>query len=224
MIDPGTNWNSVTVAEYLRAYLPRSLVLTIGQSLSAGAVRAHAASKHMRDGHRANVLGSMRHFHMNETFSDALEEANVKATPLQGNKVIVGEIGPVRFGRFNLPKGIWNNARRSKSRRAMAEANAAVKSNMLGDLFGAPPEVHTMSAFFVAVFSGSKHVSPEAPISIDIAVPAPDMKSWLFSEPLSQFIDGYMIIDDNKEQVDGAFPALRAVKIPKNNGDDDSTA
>lgn len=219
--EPVLEWNSKSVGEYLRAYLPRPLVLAIGQRLAAGATRAHASSKHMKDGHRANVLGVMRHFHMNETFAEALQDMHVKATPLQGNNVIVGESGPVRFGRFNLPQGVWNNARRSKSRRVMAEANAAIEANMYGDLFGEPPAVHTMSVFFVAVFSGNKNVSPEAPISIEIAVPAQDMKSWLFCEPLAHFVDGYTIIEENTEQVDGAFPKLRIVKTQKNNDDDE---
>lgn len=215
-------WSSTDVAEYLRAYLPRALVQAVGQGLAAGATRGYAAAKHMQEGHRANVLGTMRHFHMNEAFSDTLELMQVKATPLQGNKVVVGESGPVRLGRFNLSQGIWNNARRSKSRRVMAMANAAVEANVYGDLFGEPPEVKTMSVFFVAVFNGSRHVSPEAAISIEIAVPAQDMKSWLFREDLAHFVDGYTVIDDNKEQLDLAVPRLRIAITDKKNNDDDT--
>jgi hypothetical protein len=198
------------------------LVHSIGQALSAGATRGHAVSKYMQEGHRANVLGTMRHFHMNETFSDALQLMQVKAPPLQGNNVVVGEIGPVRIGRFNLSQGIWNNARRSKSRRVMAMANAAVEANFYGDLFGAPPEVKTISVFFVAVFSGSKHVSPEAPMSIEIAVPAQDMKSWLFRENIVAFLDRYTVIEDKKEQVDLAMPKLRIVITDEKKTDDDA--
>jgi len=215
-------WNSADVAEYLRAYLPRALVQSIGQALVAGATRGYAAAKHMQEGHQANVLGTMRHFHMNEAFSDALQLMQVKATPLQGNNLVIGENGPVRLGRFNLSQGVWNNARRSKSRRVMAMANASVEANIYGDLFGQPPEVTAMSVFFVAVFSGSRHVSPEAPVSLEIAVPAQDMKSWLFRENLTHFIDGYTVIEDNNEQIDLAVPRLRIVLSDKKNNDDDT--
>lgn len=216
------SWKTDDVAAYLCAYMPRSLVQSVLQGLAAGATRGYAAAKHMQEGHRPHALGTMRHFHMNETFSDALLAAGVKTTPLQGNRVIVGEVGPIRIGRFNLSQGIWNNARRSKSRRVMSMANAAVEANIHGDLFGDPPEVSTISVFFVGVFSGNRNVSPEAPLAIEIAVPAQDMRSWLFREDLTTFLDRYSEVQGNEEQIDLAVPKLRIVITEKKKTDDDS--
>src|SRR5690606_11331404 len=96
-----------------------------------------------------------------------------------------------------------------------------VEANVYGDLFGDSPEVNAICVFFVAVFSGSRTVSPEAPMSIEIAVPAQDMKSWLFRENLIAFLDRYEEVQENNEQVDLAVPKLRIV-IPDKKKDEDA--
>lgn len=199
--------NAPTVAELLVQNIPRDLILAVDEALEAGARRAYMAAAGMHQGHLPNVLGQMRHFHMNEAYADALAASGIVATPLKGNSVVVGTSGIVRLGRFNLSHGVWNNAKRSKSRVVMAQANTAIQAIVLGDLFDEKRQVAAISAFFVSLFSGSLKVQPEWPLSVEIAVPDTNMEGWLFREPLSHFLQRYE--SGAPQQPDLATPKLR---------------
>ncbi|MDE9749667.1 hypothetical protein [Pseudomonas aeruginosa] len=194
-----------TIADLLLESIPRDLVMGVEDALITGAQRAYSDAKDTNEGHRPTVLGHMRHFRMNEAFSDALGAAGANPSPLKGNKVIVGQAGVFQLGRFNISAGLWNNSRRSHTRRQMAEANRAIEQLIQPALFD-PMPVTQGAVFFVACFSGSLKVQPESPQSIHIAVPDKDMKSWLFQEPLSRFLDRYFEVP---RQTDTAKPKLK---------------
>ena len=62
-------------------------------------------------------------------------------------------------------------------------------------------------AFFVSCFSGSLNYQPEAPLSIQIAVPDRHMRGWLFREPLNAFMQRYEIKSDGQDDL--AVPKLK---------------
>ena len=195
------------VANLLMQHIPRDLLMGVEEALFAGALRGFKAAEGMHDGHKATVLGQMRHFHMNEAFAEALAVAGGNPTPIKGNAIVVGRVGVFALSRFNISGNIWNNGRRSRTRREMSEANRAVEPLVQPELFEPVQPITAATAFFVAGFSGNKLVSPDSPIGLDIAVPDSRMQSWLFRESLQKFIGRY---DIAPIQVDTAFPKLKA--------------
>lgn len=193
------------VVDLLVESLSRDMLMGIEEAFLIGAERGYAHAKGMNRGHLPNVLGQMRHFHMNETFWEALAAGGANPTPLKGNRVVVGRAGMFNLARFNVSAGLWNNSRRSQTRRALAEANRAIEQLVQPNLFDATP-VTQGTVFFVACFSGSLSVQPEAPQSVHLAVPDKNMKSWLFQEPISQFLERYY---ESPAQADNAMPKLK---------------
>lgn len=171
--------------------LPRDLVMAVEDALSSGAARAFRAATGTEDGHLPTVVGQLRHFKMNEAFHRVLAANEATPTPIRGNSLITGRAGVFTLGRFNIPVGAWTNGRRSHTRQQMALANEALEPLVQGGLFDSYRPPSAAVAFFVACFSGSLQVSPNAPVSIHIAVPNRDMRGWLFREPLSAFLRRY---------------------------------
>ena len=138
------------IADLLVANLPRDLVMGVEDAFDAGAFRANSATKDFDKKHRKNALGVMRHFHMNELFSEALQAAGVEVVPLKGNGVVVGKAGMFKFSRVNMSSTVWNNCKRSAKRRELAEANQAMKQLVQPSLF-APDAITSGTFFFVAM-------------------------------------------------------------------------
>jgi hypothetical protein len=183
--------------------------MAIEEALAAAAERAYSAASGMDDGHMPHVVGQMRHFHMNESFHRALEVAGVAPTPIQGNGLVSGKSGVFTLARFNIPVGVWVNGRRSHTRRQLAYANKAIEPLVQPELFDQYMPPSEAVVFFVACFSGSLHIQPESPVSIQIAVPSSDMKNWLFREPISAFLSRYE--QQPAVQDDLAMPRLKKV-------------
>ncbi|WBY00672.1 alpha/beta hydrolase [Ramlibacter tataouinensis] len=208
-----------TVPSLLSRHIPRPLVLAVEEALTAGAARAYAAAEGMQDGHLPHVVGQLRHFHMNEAFHQALALAEAQPTALRGNTVVTGRTGVVTLARFNIPEGFWVNGRRSKTRRQMALANSSIEPLVQHGLFTnyAPPA--DAVAFFVACFSGSIRVQPEGPVSIQIAVPNPQMTGWLYRAPLAAFIEQYEDQAPAAAVNDRAVPRLKSAIVKKDEQD-----
>jgi hypothetical protein len=207
-----------TVPALLARNIPRALVLAMEDALSAGAARAYAAAEGMEDGHLPHVVGQLRHFHMNEVFHQALAIAEAAPTPIRGNGVVTGRTGVFTLARFNVPEGVWVNGRRSKTRRQMSLANKSIEPLVQHGLFNVYTPPANAVAFFVACFSGSIHVQPEAPLSIQIAVPNPQMTAWLYREPLSAFLEHYEGHVSTAAAEDRAVPRLKNI-VKKNEQD-----
>lgn len=185
------NMTKDTIPGLLMQNIPRALVIGVEENLIVGAQRAHLASKGMDTGHIAHVTGQMRHFHMNQTFYQALEAANVNPTPLRGSGIVTGRSGVFTIGRFNIPEGVWINGRRSQTRRQLSYANKAIEPLVQPELFDAYVPPSEVAVFFVACFASSKSMCSESPTSIQIAVPNRNMKSWLFKESTGVFLQRY---------------------------------
>ena len=70
------NFTRDSIANLIVQNIARDLVLAIEEALIIGARRAYESSRNMQQGHFPSVLGQMRNFHMNETFSHALQVGN----------------------------------------------------------------------------------------------------------------------------------------------------
>lgn len=197
--------------------LPKDLVMGINDSLYAGAERAFLRAKHDASGHRASILGNMRHWCMNEEFHKALLASGCNPTPLKGNNLVTGKSGIFNVGRINDNNVSWNNLTRAKTRQRLAEHNRFIESLIQPSLFDNPEAITTATVFFLARFSGSFSEQPEAPISIEVVIPSHDMKSWLFRESIGLFLGRY---DQGIKQADNAFTTLKANKVKKDGTED----
>ncbi|MDB5823305.1 MAG: hypothetical protein JWR21_2009 [Herminiimonas sp.] len=180
-----------TIPDLLVRNIKREVVMAVDEALTVGAQRAFAAARGLHNGHMPHAVGQLRHFHMNETFHQALEAGGADPSPIRGNGIVTGRAGVFALARFNIPEGFWINGRRSKTRRHMSFANLAIEPLVQPGLFGHYAPSSTAVAFFVACFSGSLRAHPESPVSIQIAVPDRNMRGWLFREPIEVFIKRY---------------------------------
>lgn len=196
-----------TIPGLLVKSLTRELVLAVEEALFVGAQRAYATARGMNEGHLPHAVGQFRHFQMNEAFQRALESAGASPSPIRGNGIVTGRSGVFTVARFNIPEGFWINGRRSHTRRQMSLANRAIEPLVQPELFDTYQAPADAVAFFVACFSGSLCVQPETPVSIQIAVPARDMRSWLFREPVSEFAKRFD--QASSDQSDLAKPILK---------------
>lgn len=204
-----------SIPDLLLRNIPRELIMAVDEALVVGAQRAFAAAQNMDKGHRSNVMGQLRHFHMNESFHRALAMGGTSPTAISGNGIISGRSGILTLARFNIPEGFWINGRRSHTRRQMALANRAIEPLVQPELFDQYTEPSEAVAFFVSCFSGSLHIQPEAPLSVQIAVPDREMRGWLFREPVSTFVHRYE--QKPVRQDDFAMPKLKKTDKKQNN-------
>lgn len=202
-----TEFPQETIQALLVRNIPRDLIMGVEDALKTGAQRGFGAGVGMSQGHRPHAVGQMRHFHMNEAFWEALAAGGAEPTPIQGNKVVVGRTGVFKLGRFNISNGVWNNGRRSRTRREMSLANRAVEPLVTPDLFESYLPVTQATAFFVAVFDRSVQDSLAVPVSIDLAVPDHQMKGWLFRMATTSFLELYET--PVATQPDLAMPTLK---------------
>jgi len=198
-----------TIASLLVQHIPRDLIMGVEDALLIGAQRGTSAGSGMNPGHRSHAVGQMRHFHMNETFRDALEAAGTNPTQIKGNRVVTAKSGIFALGRFNISNGVWNNGRRSRTRREMAMANMSIEPLVTPDLFDAYQPATKATVFFVGVFDLSVQDTAAVPLSIDIAVPDHELKEWLFRMPITQFLTLYESQNITDEQPDLAVPLLK---------------
>ncbi|WP_139379533.1 alpha/beta hydrolase [Zoogloea sp. LCSB751] len=208
-----TALSSKNIHKLLIKNLPRDLVLAIEEALAGAAKIAFESTAKSHPGHRANELGNARYFRANEAFFDVLATYGASPTPLHGNGLVVGHAGDFKLARFNVRVGPWYNARRSRKRMALVQGNEYIAELVQGSLFESEEQqVPSGIVFFVMEFG---ETAAERPLDILIAVPAPGMKSWLYCESISTFVQGY---SEPSHQDDVAKPVLKAsVKKRKDN-------
>ncbi|MDD3936867.1 alpha/beta hydrolase [Rhodoferax sp.] len=198
-----------TIASLLVQHIPRDLIMGVEDSLFVGALRGTNAGAGMNPGHRSHAVGQMRHFHMNETFRDALEAAGTNPSQIKGNRVVIAKAGIFALGRFNISNGVWNNGRRSRTRREMAMANLSIEPLVMPDLFDTYQPATKATVFFVGVFDRSVQDTAAVPMSIDVAVPDHELKEWLFRMSTTEFLKLYDAPHVATAQPDLAVPLLK---------------
>ena len=199
-----------TISTLLVQHIPRDLIMGVEDALLTGAHRGTNASAGMNPGHRSHAVGQMRHFHMNETFRDALEAAGTNPSQIKGNRVVTAKAGIFALGRFNISNGVWNNGRRSRTRREMAMANLSIEPLVIPDLFETYRPATKATVFFVGVFDRSVQDTAAVPMSIDVAVPDHELKGWLFRMPTTEFLSLYESQTSTDAQPDLAVPTLKS--------------
>jgi hypothetical protein len=199
-----------TISTLLVQHIPRDLIMGVEDALLTGAHRGTNAGAGMNPGHRSHAVGQMRHFHMNETFRDALEAAGTNPSQIKGNRVVTAKAGIFALGRFNISNGVWNNGRRSRTRREMAMANLSIEPLVIPDLFETYRPATKATVFFVGVFDRSVQDTAAVPMSIDVAVPDHELKGWLFRMPTTEFLSLYESQTSTDAQPDLAVPTLKS--------------
>lgn len=193
------------IGELLVRNISRDLVMALEEANMVGAERGYMAAQGMDQGHLPSVIGQLRHFHMNELFHHALAARGASPSPLRGNRIVTGRSGICTVARFNTNYGSWNNGRRSKIRRQMSLANAAIEPLVQPDMFSAYEPPSNTVVFVVAVFRGSLQIRPDY---IEIAVPDRYMQGWLFRERFGVFVKRYDL-QPVISQADLAVPKLK---------------
>lgn len=203
MLAPPTD----TIPDLLLRNIPRNVLMAVEEGLTVGAGRAYAAARGMDEGHLPHIVGQLRHFHMNEAFHRALAANEAAPSPIRGSGVVTGRTGVTTLARFNAREGVWNSGKRSQTRRQMSLANASIEPLVQPELFREYVPPADAVVFFVACFANTLHISPEAPVSIQLAVPDRFMQRWLFKESLSSFVERYGVAP--AQQSDAAIPKLK---------------
>lgn len=199
-----------TISSLLVQHIPRDLIMGVEDALLTGAHRGTNAGAGMNPGHRSHAVGQMRHFYMNETFRDALEAAGTNPSQIKGNRVVTAKAGIFALGRFNISNGVWNNGRRSRTRREMTMANLSIEPLVIPDLFETYRPATKATVFFVGVFDRSVQDTAAVPMSIDVAVPDHELKGWLFRMPTTEFLSLYESQTSTDAQPDLAVPTLKS--------------
>lgn len=180
-----------TIVRTLQDRLPQGLLTAVQDGLVTAGEKAWAEASRRDPGHLPNALGQARHFHSNESFARALDMAKVAHNPLRGNDIIIAQVDSLLLGRFATSNPKWSNARRSTRRLELAAHNHWLERLFQPGFFDPPATNVTMAVFFVSVFSGSIAVSPERPLTVEIAVMDTTLKERLFCESLPAFLSRY---------------------------------
>lgn len=204
-----------TIESLIVANVPRDLLMAMEDALITGTQQGAQDAGTLCKGHIAHAVGQMRHFRMNEAFSDALNAADANPTPINGNRLVVGRIGIVSLARLNVSSHLWSNAKRSKARRQLAMLNRQIEQLVNPDLFDPCKPATVATVFAVAVFDRAVGNPLAELVRVDIAIPRADMDGWLYRQPVAKVIELYDV-PATLTQPDNAIPVLKtSIELPK---------
>ena len=171
-------------------------------------------------GHRRSAGGQDKHFALNETMFVALEAHGANPTALRGNRVVVGRLGKFNVARLNVPGHKWVDLRCGKTRPQLAKINTAIERRYVqNDLFAkSDGEISEATLFILGVMDGQDENGLSQLTTVMVALPAPDLRSWLYIQPLSKILALYEA-PETVVQPDNAKPVLKSVPNKKT-GDD----
>lgn len=206
--------------QLIKQNIPRDAFMALDDAYKSGDRKCITHAPLFSKPHRSSGAGHNRHFFNNETFHEALTVHGAKPTPLSGTKLVIGKLGIFNIARLNVPGHKWVKLKNSKSRKQLAQLNAAIERTYVQpNLFDVDLPVTTGTIFILGVMDG---YDADAGIStltqVMIAMPAPDMESWLYIKPLTKFLTLYDLPENNNQQ-DGAVPKLKA-QPKKQDGND----
>lgn len=200
-------------------HLPRDALMACEDAYYNGDQKGRMQAAAFSAGHRPSAAGQTKHFFINESFHEALHVHGASPTPLRGTQLVVGRFGIFNIARLNVPSHQWVNLRRSATRKKLAELNAHIdRKYVQGDLFSDPQNVTAGTIFIVGVMDGIDENGIAQLGQVVIALPAPNMKSWLYFSRVSDFLCLYDQLN-NAEQPDNAIPTLKTQR-KKQSGDD----
>ena len=189
--------------------IPRDLFMACEDAYFSGDEVGRTRAAAFMKGHRSSAAGQEKHFKINESFFEALEAQGAEPTPLKGTKLVVGRVGIFNIARLNVPSHKWVNLRKSAMRKKLAEVNDNIERKYVqADFFAQASEPVEGTIFILGVMDGVDANSIAQLTQVMIAVPAPDLKSWLYLKPMAEFQKLYDQID-TVVQRDNAQPKLK---------------
>jgi len=199
--------------------VPRDALMACEDAYKGGDCRGRQHAASFARGHRASAAGQDKHFFINETYHEALLAHGADPTPLCGTRLVIGRLGIFNIVRLNIPGHKWVNRRRSATRNKLAQLNSAIERKYVqGDLFDRPRDVAAGTIFILGVMDGIDSNGIAQLTEVMVALPAPDMKSWLYIKSMAEFITLYDQIESGS-QPDYAVPKLKK-QAKKQDGND----
>jgi hypothetical protein len=193
--------------------IPRDVLMACEDAYYSGDEKGRARASAFVKSHRPSAAGQVKHFHINETFYEALDAQGAQPTPLKGTKLVVGKVGIFNIARLNVPSHKWVNSRKSAMRKKLAEVNDNIaRKYVQSDMFKDAAEPNGGTIFILGVMDGADENGIAQLTQVMIAVPAPDLRSWLYLKSVPDFLKLYDQAD-SVVQLDNAQPKLK--KQPK---------
>jgi hypothetical protein len=197
--------------------VPRDALMACEDAYYGGDEKGRMHSAIFSSGHRPSAAGQVKHFHTNEAFHDALQAHGGEPSPLRGTRLVIGRFGIFNIARLNVPGHKWVNLRRGATRQKLAELNQLIERKYVqADFFAGERDVTGGTIFILGVVDGIDSNGIAQLTQVMVALPAPDMKSWLY---ICTMADALKLYDQVAGQPDNAQPKLK--KQPKKQIDDD---
>lgn len=199
--------------------VPRDALMACEDAYYGGDEKGRMHSAVFSLGHRPSAAGQVKHFHTNEAFHEALQAHGGEPSSLRGTRLVIGRFGIFNIARLNVLGHKWVNLRRSATRKKLAELNQLIdRKYVQGDLFAGEREVTGGTIFILGVVDGIDANGIAQLTQVMVALPAPDMKSWLYLSTMTDFVKLYDQLN-TAGQPDNALPKLKIQ--PKKQTDDD---
>ena len=205
---------SANVSELERlimANIPRDALMAFEDAYFSGDEKGRKRAADFEPGHRPSAAGQNKHFSINETFFDALLAHGAEPSPLKGTQLVVGRMGLFNVARLSVPGHQWANPGRSKTRKKLADQNYAIQNKYVqANLFGEQPAVVHGTIFIIGVMDGLDNNKMSQLTQVMLALPAPNMESWLYISTIADFLKLYDEVDA-VAQADDAKPTLKII-------------
>lgn len=199
--------------------VPRDALMACEDAYYDGDEKGRIRAAVFSPGHRPSAAGQVKHFHTNESFHEALKAHGGEPSPLCGTRLVVGRFGIFNVVRLNVAGHKWVNLRRSATRKKLAQLNQIIEQKYVqGDFFVSEREVNGGTIFILGVVDGVDSNGIAQLTQVMVALPAPNMESWLYMSTMADVLKLYDQVD-TQGQVDNAQPKLK--KQPKKQADDD---
>jgi hypothetical protein len=199
--------------------IPRDALMAFEDAYYDGDTKGRTHAATFAPGHRPSAAGQIKHFFCNESIHEAMLAHGAAPTPLRGTRIVVGRLGIFNIVRLNVPGHKWVNLRRSATRKNLAELNDKIeKKYVQGDFFTDAREVADGTIFVLGVMDGTDANGLAQLTQVMVALPAPDMSSWLYISAMADFLKLYDQGDD-PVQLDIAIPKLKVQPAKKSNDD-----
>lgn len=200
--------------------VPKDMLMACEDAYRTGDQQGRQHSAAYQSGHRASAAGQSKHFFINETFHEALQAHGATPSPLCGTRLVVGRVGIFNIARLNVPGHKWVNLRRSATRSRLAELNNTIERKYVqGDMFAQQPrEVAVGTIFILGVMDGVDANGLAQLTQVMVALPATDMKSWLYISSMADFLKLYDQTSANV-QPDNAVPKLKVQRKKQSDND-----
>lgn len=190
-------------------HVPRDTFMACEDAYRDGDAKGREQASAFAVGHRRWAAGQVKHLYANEAFHEALEAQGAQPTPLRGTRLVVGRCGIFNIARLNVPGHKWVDLKRSATRKALAELNLGIERKYVqGDFFAGAREVAEGTIFILGVMDGIDANGIGQLTQVMVALPAPDMSSWLYISPMAELLARY---DQPAvaSQADSAQPTLK---------------